>query len=156
MAVTADHESPFDEDDLRPAVAAVVDVSERGDGWVNFVPEVEAGHEPAQRSLAAWLFSNRGEPVPLVTWTPAARAGGRATVGISHGTGPRALGRLAEGGLELPAGWLKVTDHARRGVVLAVPAEFDRVEALRWLLEAARLLCAVPLTGAWLALTYFP
>ncbi|MCB0976527.1 MAG: hypothetical protein KDB02_03625 [Acidimicrobiales bacterium] len=154
MTVTADEEIPFDEEDVRPATVALTDLTERGTGWINLIPEVIDGYEPPPRNLFAWLFSNRGEPIPLITWTPAARPGGRATVGIAHGSGPRAVPRLAEVGLPLPAGWFKATDHARRGIVLTVPADTDRAEALRWLLDAAHVLCPVPLTGNWLARTY--
>lgn len=152
--MTADEEIPFDEGNLGPVAAALAELTDRGAGWINLVPAVAEGFEPPPRNLFAWMFANRGEPIPVLTWTPAAKAGGRATVGISHGSGPRGLARLADAGQALPAGWLKASDHARRGIVLTVPAASDRAEALVWLLDAAHVLCDVPLTGDWLARVY--
>jgi hypothetical protein len=102
------------------------------------------------------VFSARGDAVPLVTWTPPERPGGRSTVGIAHGWGPGALPRLTEEGLGLGAGWLKVADHARRGLVVTVPGPTDPGDVARWMLAAAHALSAVPLTGAWLAGVYRP
>lgn len=154
MAVTPSSEVPFHEDDLSPAIDAVTAIERAGSGWVNLVPEVAEGEEPPPRSLLAWFFSNRGDAVPMITWSPASRPGGRATVGLAHGSGPRGLVRLSEEGLERPDGWFKVTDHARRGIVLTVPAASDRADAVHWLLTAAHVLCSVPLTGHWLARSY--
>lgn len=154
MAVTPAEELPFDEDDLDPVVEVMRRLTERGTGWVNLVPEVEPGFEPAPRNLVAWVFANRGEPVPLVTWTPPDRVGERAVVGIAHGAGPRGIARLSDAGLTLPPGWFKVTDHARRGIVVTVPGAADLGDALHWLLTAAHVLCAAPLTGSWVARSY--
>ncbi|MBX3312760.1 MAG: hypothetical protein KF906_00440 [Actinobacteria bacterium] len=154
MVVTPAEEIPFEEDDYAAVVDAIDLLSERGTGWINLVPEVHEDHQPAPRSFAAWVFASRGEPVPMITWTPPARPGGRASVGIAHGAGPRGLARLAGAGLTLPPGWIKVTDHARRGIVCTVPDGADRSDAVHWLLTAAHVLCAAPLTGSWLARVY--
>lgn len=154
MAVAPSDEVPFDEDRYDAVLDALADLTAAGAGWVNLVPEVQEGHEPAPRSFAAWVFAARGEPVPMITWTPSSRPGGRATIGIAHGAGPRGLARLAEAGLERPPGWFKVTDHARRGIVLTVPDDVDRPDAVHWLLTAAHVLSPAPLTGSWLARIY--
>lgn len=121
------------------------------DGWVNFIPEVEADHPVKPRSLLSTIFSNRGHSVPLATWSAPDSGDKGPTLGIEHGAGPNALAQLEQLGSGLPPGWRKMSDHARRGLVLAVPADADRAQSLRWLLEAATHLSSVPLTGSWLA-----
>lgn len=156
MALTPRSEIAFDEDDLAPVVAEFAELSAAVAGWVNLSPEVEGGHEPSPRSTGAFLFSSRGEAVPLLTWTAPAVAGGRATVGIQHGSGPRALERLARVDLGLSDGWLRVADHPRRGLVVTSPPDADGADVLWWLLAAAHALSTVPLTGNWLATSYLP
>lgn len=154
MAVTPADELPFTEDDLAPVIDLLARQADRGSGWVNLVPEVQPGEEPAPRNLGALIFANRGEPIPMITWTPSMRVGGRATVGIAHGAGPKGLARLADAGLDLPPGWFKMNDHARRGIVATVPGDADVGDAVHWLLTAGHVLCPAPLTGAWLARSY--
>jgi hypothetical protein len=155
VAVHPSEELPFDDADPAPALAVLADLAAAGGGWVNFVPEVVEGHEPPPRNLVVSVFSARGEAVPMATWA-AATGGGRPTLGIEHGAGPRALARLADAGLPLPAGWWKVADHARRGVVVTTPADADLEATLDWLLTATHALSTVPLTGSWLARVYRP
>lgn len=155
MAVDPDVEQPFTLVSGRVPDDILAIVPDRG-GWVNFVPEVDPGHEVAPRSLFATIFSNRGNPVPLATWSAPDDEGARPTLGIEHGWGPGALARLEEAGSPLPEGWLKLTDHARRGLVVTAPVDVDRAEAIRWLLEAATALSTVPLTGSWLARAFLP
>lgn len=154
MALDPSEELAFGEDDLAPVVAVLAERSAAGSGWVNFSPEVEPGAEPPPRNLFVAVLAARGDPVPLVTWTPPEAPGRRSLVGIQHGSGPRALQRLADRDLPLGAGWLKVSDHPRRGLVVTAPADADLEEVLRWLLSAARTLCPAPLTGSWLAKVY--
>jgi hypothetical protein len=158
VAVTPSEELAFTEDDLAPVEAILAELVERAGngtaGWVNFVPEVEAGHEPPPRNLAVSVFSARGDAVPLATWSAPERAGGRATVGIEHGSGPKALARLDEHRLGLGDRWLKVADHPRRGLVVTAPADAEPADVLWWLLAASHALSTVPLTGSWLATVY--
>lgn len=156
MAVTPSEEIPFSTDDLAPVLAVLAELTAAHGGWVNFLPEVESGHEPPPRNLVLALFSNRGDPIPLATWTAPEREGGRPTIGIGHGTGPNALARLADADLALPAGWWKANDHARRGLVVNPGVGATDQDVLRWLLDAATELSVVPLTGAWLARVYRP
>ncbi len=161
MAVTPTREIPFDEDDLTPIVVVLADLARTGRGWVNFLPEVEEGHDPPTRNPVVAIFSARGDPVPLATWSAPAKPGGRATLGITHGTGPKALARLDEYGVGLPDGWLKVADHPRRGLVITTPRTADMAtedvdQALWWLLAASHVMSVVPLTGAWLARVFEP
>ncbi|HEX2578306.1 MAG TPA: hypothetical protein VHK88_18315 [Aquihabitans sp.] len=156
MAVTPAEELEFDEDDLAPAVAVLAEVTAAGGGWVNLSPEVEPGHDPPPRNVVVAVFSARGAAIPLATFSAPEQPGGRATIGIEHGAGPRALERLAEHDLVLGPGWLKVADHPRRGLVVTVPPGAATADVLWWLLAASHALSPVPLTGAWLAKVYRP
>lgn len=154
MAISASEELPFTEDDLTPPAEAIAELRTGVIGWVNFLPEVEPGFDVAPRNLAVVLFSARGEAVPLATWSAPKAPGGRPMLGITHGSGPKALARLAEMDLALPAGWLKVSDHPRRGLVITTPNDADPDDVLWWLLTASHALSTVPLTGDWLARVY--
>jgi hypothetical protein len=154
MAITPDAEVAFDEADLAEVVAILDELVDTGAGWVNLLPEVQPGEEVPPRNLVALVFSARGEPVPMVTWSTPEEPGGPCSVGIEHGSGPRALDRLAAAGVALPTGWRRVADHPRRGLVLAVPPDARHHEVLSWLLRAAHHLTVPPLTGSWLARVY--
>ncbi|HWJ60513.1 MAG TPA: hypothetical protein VNS19_00970 [Acidimicrobiales bacterium] len=160
MALTPTREIVFDEDDIDDVAAVLADLDARTTGsassWVNFVPEVEQGHEPAPRNPVVAIFSARGDAIPLATWTAPAKPGGRPNLGITHGSGPKALDKLARYGVDLEPGWLKVADHPRRGLVVACPREVEPDHALWWLLTATHVLSVVPLTGHWLAQVYEP
>ena len=156
MAVTPAEQIEVDEDDLAPVVAAMAALAERASGWVNLVPDVADGDAPTSRSLLAEIFSARGDPVPMATWTPPEAPGRRATLGIQHGAGPKALARLEANGLPLPEGWWKVADHSRRGLVLTTPPDADLDDVVWWLLTASHALSQVPLSGAWRADVYRP
>lgn len=156
MAVTPAEELHFDEDDLSVATTQMTTLTAAAGGWINFSPEVEPGHELPPRSFGAVIFSSRGEPVPLATWSAPEAPGGNTTIGIQHGTGPKALARLAERNLPLPPGWWKRSDHPRRGLVVTVPGAADPEDVIWWLLAACHALCVAPLTGAWQARVFRP
>ena len=77
-------------------------------------------------------------------------------VGLQHPAGTRARARLAAAGRPVPDGWVVMQDHARKGLVVAVPPTVAHAEVLRWLLEAASALSATPVTGTWRASIYGP
>ncbi len=154
MAVPPPAELIVDEDDLEPVAAEVRRLSGAA-AWINLVPEVEEGDELPPRNPVVAIFSARGDPVPMATWS-GADGGRRWTLGIAHGWGPKALARLEEVGLPLREGWFKVSDHARRGLVVTCPATEDPDEMLWWLLTACHALSPVHLTGSWLARVYEP
>lgn len=156
MASTPSEELPFDDDDLTGVVAVLEELTSAGKGWVNLLPEVDPNVEVPRRSLLARVVSASGDAVPLATWLAPTTAGGRATAGIEHGSGPKALARLAEHDLPLPAGWLKVSDNPRRGLVLTTPGDAAADDVVWWLLTASHLLSVPPLTGSWLARVYRP
>lgn len=149
-------ELAFGEDDLDPVVAVFEELGAAGSGWVNLSPDLEDDVEAPARSALAGLFSARGHAVPLATWTAPEGPGQRATIGLTHGSGPKALARLAQHDLALPEGWLKRADHPRRGLVVTVPAEAEAADVLWWLLAAGHALSTVPLSGEWRALVYRP
>lgn len=155
MALPPPTEVVVDEDDLEALAIELRSLIGTG-SWVNLVPEVEPGHEPAPRNPVVSLFSARGDAIPLITWSAPEGDGRRCTLGIEHGSGPKALARLAEVGLELPEGWLKVADHPRRGLVVTALASLDQHDVLWWLLAAGHALSVVPLTGTWLAQIHRP
>lgn len=154
MAVPPPDELPFSEDDLEPLVAVVEELAAACAGWVNLVPELEDDVEAPVRSALAGLFSARGDAVPLATWTAPDKPGQRSTLGITHGSGPKALARLAAQELPLGPGWLKRADHPRRGLVVTVPAGAELGDVVWWLLAASHALSTVPLSGEWTAKVY--
>ena len=143
----------FHRDDPSPVERAMAELVERGSGWLNLGPALspdEWDAVPHRRGVAAW-FSSRGPAVPMATWTPG-RGGDRsrpAEIGVAHGTGPRALERLADEGLPLPNGWQKRQDHAKHGIVAEVAGGEDPRIVVDWLLRALELLSALLPTGEW-------
>ena len=154
MALSPDQEIEFADKDISSVLEVLHNLTLGG--WVNFSPEVEPEVQVPERSALVGLFSARGNAVPLATWTAPEVEGRRTTLGITHGSGPRALQGLSEHGLELPEGWLKAADHPRRGLVITVPNGYDIASALDWLLRAGEILSSVELSGSWLARVYLP
>lgn len=130
-----------------------------GSGWVNLQPAVPEDEVPPPPRGLAILFGSAPQAVPVCTWVPG-RCGRRGRVpdqvGVQHGSGPRALARLAADGAPLPPGWRWRQDNPRRGLVVELPQDTDPAEALRWLLHVGALLATVPLTGEWRALVHRP
>ena len=75
-------------------------------------------------------------------------------LGLQHPAGSKAKPLLAERGHPVPAGWVVVQDHVRKGLVVSIPAAVAPAQALDWLLEAAKRLSTIPLTGRWRAAIY--
>lgn len=144
-------------DDLSPAVARMAELTERRDGWINFEPAVDEDDLPPPRSGLAGLLTGRGPDVPLATWTPGRMRGDRGeppSVGVHHGAGPGARARLIAAGRPVPQGWVVLQDHAKRGLVAAVPPAVPHDEVLAWLLAAATALSTVPVGRDWRAAVY--
>ena len=72
-------------------------------------------------------------------------------LGIEHPSGPHSLKTLAEDGHTLPEGWVRKSDHAKRGIVVAVPAPADARASLEFVLRACEQLSGVPLGLEWTA-----
>jgi hypothetical protein len=146
-------------DDLTAVLARMADLAERQDGWINFQPAVDVDDLPPARTGLAGLITGRGPDVPLATWTPGAAPRGRnrgelPSIGLQHGAGPGARARLDAAGHPVPQGWVVLQDHAKRGLVVAVPPAVAHVELLEWLLRAAAVLSTVPLDRDWRAAVY--
>jgi hypothetical protein len=147
----------FTTEAVEPVTARMDDLAAAGRGWMNLLPEVVEEEGSTPPSAIGSLFRATGPPVPMATWLAPQQRRDRlepATVGVQHGAGPRALERLAEGGLGLPPGWAQVQDHTRRGLVVRVAGSAAPPAVLDWMLAAVGLLCPVPLTGHWLAEVY--
>lgn len=146
-------------DDLTAVLARMAELAERQDGWINFEPGVDVDDLPPARTGLAGLITGRGPDVPLATWTPGAAPRGRGrgeppSIGLQHGAGPGARARLAEAGHPVPQGWVVLQDHAKRGLVVAVPPAVTHADVLGWLLGAAAVLSTVPLDRDWRAAVY--
>lgn len=152
----------FESGDVAAVCAEMQRLVSRGDGlgWINIGPglkQEQLDRLPAPTLIGRW-FSGRGPLVPMATWTPP-RAGSSPTsavVGIEHGAGPKALDRLRDAGTALPAGWRKVQDHAKHGIVAEPAAEESHERVLRWLLTACQSLCATDIEDFWLAEVHRP
>ncbi len=154
----------FDSADVTPVVREMEGLVARGDGlgWINIGPglrddQIEKLPSPSPTMLARW-FSGRGPAVPMATWTPprGAPATSQPTVGVEHGVGPKALDRLADAGAPLPAGWRKVQDHAKNGIVVHPPPQAPHTEVLEWLLSVCWALCPIEIEDNWLAEIHRP
>ena len=156
----------FSSEDLTAVLPPMAALAEALVGWINFEPAVDADDLPPPRTGLAGLLSGRGPDVPLATWTPGAarRRRGSAdvilaeppSVGLRHASGPAAAARLEASGHPVPKGWVVLQDHAKRGLVVAVPPAVTHADLLRWLLRAATILSTVPLYRQWRAAIYRP
>jgi hypothetical protein len=141
---------------LDPVVERMAELTAAMAGWINVQAGIDPEDAPRADAGLFGLFSGRG-PV-VATWTaPVPRRRGPpepASVGIQHPAGPRAVSRLAESGLPVPAGWRVLQDHPRRGLVIAVTPDTPPADVLAWLLDATARLSGVPVTGEWRASVY--
>lgn len=129
-----------------------------GEGWLNLMPGVV---DDAVLNPPAGLFSffgSRQAPVTMATVMPARRGKGAVgtSVGLMHPTGAKAIARLAEAGVTVPAGWVVRQDHARRGVVLQTAPDSAPGDIVMWCVQAGTALCLVDMTGQWRAVVYLP
>lgn len=137
------------------AEGAVVEVMEElsdGSGWLTLDPALDERFPPPQQSTFGRLVSGRGPPVPRANWVPADLSRRRpepVSIGILHGTGAKAVDRLAEKGIELPDRWRVVSDHSKRGLVAWVPIDVPHLDVLRWTCSASRALTRIPLEQSW-------
>ena len=150
---------PFTPGDLAPLLARLAEVVQARDGWVNLRPEPD-DDEPAGTPVRAGLFglvSGRGPRLPVGTWVPGADGGRRPepdSLGLQHSGGPKAARRLVEAGVTPPDGATVLSDHPRRGLVLAIPRGTRPEVFVGWLLTAARVLSPDPLPDTWSAVIH--
>ena len=125
-----------------------------GAGWITFDPAIDERFPAPEQNLFGRIVSGRGPAVPRATWVPAdveRRRPEPMSIGILHGTGADAVGRLAEKDITLPERWRVVADHSKRGLVAYVPIDIPHDQVLAWTLAASRALTRIPLTGRWRA-----
>src|SRR5580765_3784807 len=130
-----------------------------GKGWINLAPDVrdEDADKVAQSQGIFRLFSGRGPLVPLCTWVPGGhnrRGVEYVSIGIEHGSGPKAANRLRDAGTPVPKGWVVFSDHGKRGIVVAAPATVPHADVLDWIMRAALVLNLAGLTGTWHAVVH--
>jgi hypothetical protein len=127
-----------------------------GQQWINIGPDVD--ERQVHTGSWAWrVFSSRGPVIPRVTWFPAHRHRGRmepTQLGVSHATGAKAVERLAAAGVGLPAGWVTVEDHTRRGLVLAIPPGESHDVVVQFAMRAIRVLSPFEFDDHYLATIY--
>ncbi|MEY2432374.1 MAG: hypothetical protein QOC92_2099 [Acidimicrobiaceae bacterium] len=134
-------------------LAAMTELASSQHGWITLQPGVHPDDAPPPRSPIGALFAGTGPPVPVCTWV-APEAGQKpphAELGILHKAGPKAARTLADAGAGVPEHWVVLSDHPRRGLVVAVHPDSPHREVLDWLLRAGAALTRVPLTGTWQA-----
>ena len=149
----------FAENDTRGLVGWLDDAwtASRGD-WVNLEPVVddEAVEELAvRRGVAGWM-SARGSDLPYVTLLVPSK-GKRptaASLGIQHGSGPKAARVLTAAGIAPPPAWVLRQDHPRRGLVYEAQDEIDLTDTLAFVFAAVHHLCPADLDGRWSAVTH--
>ena len=134
-------------------VAAMGELIEARHGWITLRPGIHPDDEPPPRTLFGAIFSGGGPPVPVCTWVApeAKQKPPHPEIGILHQAGPKAERRLRDAGVPVPDRWVVLSDHPRRGLVVAVHPEAPHDEVLAWLLRAAAALTRIPLTGSWKA-----
>jgi hypothetical protein len=124
-------------------------------GWCNLLPGVvdeDEDRRPTVQMPLAAMFGTRATGVAMGTiMAPHGRRSSTLTVGLLHPRGRRVVVQLAELGFPLRPEWRVTQDHARRGLVVEVPATEDLDALVRWLVGAGAAVCTVPLTGAWQA-----
>jgi hypothetical protein len=149
---------PFRRSDPAPLVAVMRGLAATGEGWVNlqarFPDEDQAAGPQRPRAGVFALFRGKGPTVPVLTWVPwppGQRGVPVDSLGVQHGAGPKAVARLADAGLAVPAGWRTAADHPGRGLVLELPPGTDPEDVLRWALPASQVLSEVELPDTWVA-----
>ncbi len=155
MRIQPVEETIFTLDDPSSARGMAQQAMAEAGGWVNLTPLPDPGTPPTRRNLFLAIFSSRGPDLPLATLSATAPTAGRISLGLQHPGGVKAIARLATSGLDLPPGWLAVTDHPRRGLVVTAP-DTATDQGLDWLLRAALVLASGPLPSRWVARRYRP
>lgn len=141
----------FRTNDLSEVIAEIDGIAERANGreWVTISPWVDPENLPVV-SLLRRIFSARGSQVPEATWVPALDRE-PAQVGLLHSTGARASERLAASGVDAPASWIEISDHSKRGLLLAVHPDSTAEDVVRFVIAASEVLAAVPTDDRWVA-----
>ena len=144
----------FRPDDTRAVVSDLESIVADRRGWCNLLPGVVDDDDdirPTVQTPLAAMFGTRTTGVTMGTITAPSGRRDTLSVGLMHPRGRHAVAQLAELGLPLRSGWRVTQDHARRGLVVAVPGTEDVGTVLDWVLCAGTALSTVALTGSWQA-----
>jgi len=140
----------FSRTDIAALIPLVATALAEG-GWINVQADPEQLDPRAVRRPS--LFSGRGRPAPLATIVVGS-SGGDHQIGFEHGAGRRAHELLRDAGLQLPPGSRVLSDHARRGIVVSVPATTPAAALAELLVRGASALTIIPLGDDWIAERY--
>jgi hypothetical protein len=150
----------FTPPDVERASAALTQLRQKGDGWMNLLPGVPEGSAQGAEPAGLFaIFGNRASPVTMATIVPPKpkrRDTEGVSVGLMHPTGGKAVARLREAGVDVPEGWVVRLDHVRRGLVLRTSVAAAEHEIVTWSVRAGDALCLVETTGRWQAIVYLP
>ena len=141
----------FRTDDLSEVIEEIDGIAERANGreWVTISPWVDPEHLPVV-SMLQRIFSARGSKVPEATWVPALD-NEPAQLGLLHSTGAGSFERLADADVPVPEAWVKMGDHSKRGLLLAVHPATTAAELLEFAVAASEVLAGVPTDDRWVA-----
>jgi len=141
----------FRTDDLSEVVDEINGIADRANGreWITISPWVDPEHLPVV-SVLRRMFSGRGSKVPEVTWV-AAQNNEPAQLGFLHSRGANADAHLREGGAPMPATWVKVSDHSKRGLLFAVHPDATATDVVNFAVAASEVLADVPTDDRWIA-----
>jgi len=142
----------FAQEDPAALVRRATDLAAAHAGWITMRPEVRETRETEPVGMFAALLSDRRFEIPLCSWVvgPLTRKGPRPfALGVQHSTGTHAVGRLADRGVNVAAGWRTVQDHPRRGLVVEAPLTCPEGDMISWLLRAGSVLSQLEVTGRW-------
>ena len=151
---------PIEIDESVPGELAqmIGELSGAGSGWLNVLPIIPDGVDVPATPNALAVFSKRGPFVPLATWTPARVRRGAVVepsqIGLQHGQGAPAAPLLADSRAPVPPEWRVLTDHPRRGFVVALPANAEPEATARWIFAALGRLCVPPRTPRFIVHRY--
>jgi hypothetical protein len=150
----------FFRSDPTQLLAVLDELAAAGDGWVNLQAVEDDEEAPDAQPARAGLFSlvgGRGPRIPIGTWVPGERGGRRRdpdSIGIQHAAGPKALRRLVAAGVTPPDGASLLSDHPKRGLVLALADGTSPALVLAWLFAACEVLSSDPLPDTWVAIVH--
>jgi len=141
----------FRADDLGEVIQELDGIAARANGreWITFSPWVDPEHLPVV-SVLRRIFSGRGSKVPEVTWV-ASHDDEPSQVGFLHAVGANADQYLRDGGAPMPDSWVKMSDHSKRGLLLAVHPDATARQVITYVIQAATVLAQVPTDDRWLA-----
>ena len=151
----------FSVDGVTQIVACMARLALAGDGWINLIPKIADDFEGPTSLGFLTLVGAGASGVTMCTWIPAShdnrKEGSRASLGITHVTGRRALPVLNySSAAPTPETWLVEQDHPRRGLILRVPADEPHEQLLVWALQAVGVLSAPRDIRRWRADIYNP